>query len=100
MELQIDVQPTSTVVSIVGEFDARTAPGVRDRLDQVVEAKPAHIVLDVTGLRLIDSTGVGGIVSLFKRARAYGGNFEVKGLNGQPRSIFEVLRLDRVFKLT
>jgi anti-sigma B factor antagonist len=38
-------------------------------------------------------------VSLFKRTRAYGGSFEITGLNGQPKSIFELLRLDRVFGL-
>ena len=99
MEFLIDVQPAATTVRITGEFDASTAPLVRNDIDGVVDAKPPKVVLDLSQLRLIDSTGVGAIVSLFKRTRANGGAFEVKGLSGQPHSIFEVLRLDRVFKL-
>ena len=38
-------------------------------------------------------------VSLFKRAKAYGGNVTVAGLKDQPLAIFRLLRLDRVFAL-
>lgn len=99
MEFLIDVQTAATTVRITGEFDASTVPSVRGDMDGVVDSSPSKVILDLSGLRLIDSTGVGAIVSLFKRTRAYGGQFEVNGLTGQPRSIFQVLRLDKVFRL-
>jgi anti-sigma B factor antagonist len=40
---------------------------------------------------------VGVIVSLFKRVRANGGQVRIQGLRDQPRAIFRLLRLDRVF---
>ena len=94
-----DADDVTFTVTIRGEFDAKTAPEVRDKLDEIVDAKPKRVIVDLSGLRLIDSTGVGGIVSLFKRTRANGGAFEVVGIQGQPRQIFQVLRLDRVFGL-
>ena len=48
---------------------------------------------------LIDSAGVGTIVSLYKRMQVYGGALQVKGLRDQPLAIFKVLRLERVFDL-
>jgi anti-sigma B factor antagonist len=39
---------------------------------------------------------VGAIVSLYKRVRADGGDVFVVGLQGQPLSIFRLLRLDRI----
>jgi anti-sigma B factor antagonist len=70
---------------------------VRATFEQIADEKPSKVVLDLLNLRLIDSSGVGAIVSLFKRVKASGGTFEVINLHGQPSSIFKVLRLDKVF---
>ena len=92
------VQDTLTV-TVKGELDAKTVPEIRGKLDDIVEQKPPQVVLELSGLRLIDSTGVGAIVSLFKRVGANGGQLKITGVQGQPYSIFQVLRLDRVFGL-
>ena len=55
------------------------------------------ITVDLSALRLIDSSGVGVLVSLFKRIRASGGEVRLEGLRDQPLAIFKLLRLDRVF---
>ncbi len=99
MELLVDEHPDQTRVTIRGRFDANTTPEVRPRLDAIVNTKPPRVVVDLAELQQIDSTGAGGLVSLFKRIRAYGGQFVVQNLRGQPRGIFEILRLDRVFGL-
>ncbi len=57
----------------------------------------SQVTLELSSLRLIDSSGVGVIVSLFKRIRANGGQVKIVGLRDQPRAIFRLLRLDRVF---
>jgi anti-sigma B factor antagonist len=84
---------------IAGELDSITAPDIRPTFDAVADGEPKRVVLDLSALRLIDSSGVGAIVSLFKRVRAAGGEFEVTGIQGQPKSIFKVLSLDRVFDI-
>ncbi len=82
---------------IEGELDALSAPEVRPSLDAVIAAAPKRVTLDLASLRMIDSSGVGAIVSLYKRLRAAGGELEISGVSGQPLAIFKVLRLDRVF---
>jgi anti-sigma B factor antagonist len=84
-------------LTIAGQLDSITAPDVRKNFDEIAAKKPKRVVLDLSSLRIIDSSGVGAIVSLFKRVRAEGGAFEVAGVQGQPLSIFKVLRLDKVF---
>ncbi len=86
-----------TTLSIEGTLDAATAPDLRAVIDQIVEEGRRNITLDLSTLRLIDSSGVGVIVSLFKRVRANGGQVRIVGLRDQPRAIFRLLRLDRVF---
>ncbi|MEM9691053.1 MAG: STAS domain-containing protein [Myxococcota bacterium] len=86
-------------LAVRGELDSLTAPELRPILEAIAETDPQHVILDLAGLRLIDSSGVGAIVWLFKRVKATGGAFEVRGVQGQPRSIFKVLSLDRVFAI-
>jgi anti-sigma B factor antagonist len=86
-----------TVLKIEGTLDAVTAPELRSVVDELVTASRKEVTLDLSALRLIDSSGVGVIVSLFKRVRAYGGQVRIVGLRDQPRAIFRLLRLDRVF---
>ena len=93
-------QGDETVLRIEGVLDAVTTPEIRPLVETLVTEKRSSITVDVSSLRLIDSSGVGVIVSLFKRCKAYGGNVRVLGLKDQPLTIFKLLRLDKVFTLS
>ena len=54
---------------------------------------------DLSGRDLIDGSGVAGIVALYKRVRAEGGDVKVVGAKDQPLAIFKLLRMDRVFSM-
>ncbi len=87
---------TATTLKIDGSLDAISTPELRSAIDNLVAEKRKNIVVDLSALRLIDSSGVGAIVSLYKRARAHGGKVSVTGLRDQPLAIFKLLRLDKV----
>jgi anti-sigma B factor antagonist len=86
-----------TVLRVEGELDANTAPDIRPALDQIVADRRRRVTVDLSGLRLIDSSGVGALVSLYKRVRAQGGSVRIEGVSDQPLAIFRLLRLDAVF---
>ena len=86
-----------TILRISGSLDALSTPELRPMLDSLVADKRPAITVDLSELRLIDSSGVGAIVSLYKRMRAVGTKVEVVGLRDQPLAIFRLLRLDRIF---
>jgi anti-sigma B factor antagonist len=85
-----------TVLRIAGSFDAISTPEMRAPLDMVVAERRSKVEVDLSSLRSIDSSGVGAIVSLYKRVRAQGGSVRLQGLHGQPLAIFQLLRLDRL----
>jgi anti-sigma B factor antagonist len=85
-----------TVLRIEGALDALSTPELRPVIDSIVADKRTRVEVELSALRLIDSSGVGAIVSLYKRLRAQGGQVTVKGLRDQPLAIFRLLRLDRV----
>ena len=85
-----------TVLRIDGSLDALSTPELRPVIDAIVADKRPRVEVELSGLRLIDSSGVGAIVSLYKRLRMQGGQVTVRGLRDQPLAIFRLLRLDRV----
>jgi anti-sigma B factor antagonist len=88
-----------TTIHIGGALDAMTAPELRPTIDELVQERRATVVVDLSALDLIDSSGVAVIVSLYKRVRAAGGEVRVTGVRDQPLAIFKLLRMDRVFAL-
>lgn len=87
------------VLALGGRLDALTAPELRPTIDKLVESGNHQVVCDMEQLETIDSSGVGAIVSLFKRLRMKGGDVKIARLQGQPKEIFRLLRLDRAFDL-
>lgn len=85
------------ILRIEGELDAVTAPELRTTIERIVGERPKKVTVDLSALRLIDSSGVGVLVSLYKRIRAGGGDVSIVGVTDQPRAIFRLLRLDAVF---
>ena len=83
-------------IVIEGELDAVTAAEVRKDVDQVCASNPPRVEIDLSTLRMIDSSGVGTLVSIYKRVRAQGGEVVMVGLRDQPLAIFRLLRLDQV----
>ena len=81
---------------IEGELDAVTIPDLRPAIDALLAERHPRIVVDLSGLRLIDSSGVGAVVFLYKKAKEYGGVVTVHGLSEQPLTVFKLLRLDRL----
>jgi anti-sigma B factor antagonist len=99
MNYQRTDQGDETILQIKGELDALSAGQLRPQLDQVVEDDRKRVTVDLSELRLVDSSGVGALVSLYKRVRAAGGSVRFTGVTAQPLVIFKLLRLDLVFEL-
>jgi anti-sigma B factor antagonist len=89
-------EPGATRIAVEGELDTVTVGDLRSQIDKMVAAEPKRVEVDLSSLRMLDSSGVGALVSLYKRVRAYGGQVVMIGLRDQPLAIFRLLRLDRV----
>jgi anti-sigma B factor antagonist len=88
-----------TTLHMYGKLDVITANEIKMLIDQLLEERRLRVVVNLEGLTMIDSSGVGAIVGLYKRVRAAGGHVDVTGARGQPLTIFKLLRMDRVFGL-
>jgi anti-sigma B factor antagonist len=86
------------VLNIAGELDAVSVPELRPALDELVAERRPKIVVDLGHLRLIDSSGVGALVFLFRSVREQGGRVVVRGAREQPLAILRLLKLDQILQ--
>jgi anti-sigma B factor antagonist len=95
MRFTIAAKDQGTHIAIEGQLDAVSVSDLRAELDKLVETRPKSVEVDLSQLRLIDSSGIGALVSLYKRVRQKGGNVVITGVRDQPLAIFQLLQLDR-----
>jgi anti-sigma B factor antagonist len=84
---------------IDGSLAAMTVVEIRPTIDRIVDMRLRRVVVDLSALSLIDSSGVGAVVSLYKRMRETGGQVQIIGVRDQPLAVFRLLGLDRIFTL-
>jgi anti-sigma B factor antagonist len=87
------------ILALKGRMDAVRVASVRQLLSDLPQPGKAKIVLDLGGMDWIDSSGVGALIVLYKRARQLGGDVKVADLQRQPKEIFRLLRLESAFEV-
>lgn len=88
-----------TVLPLKGEIDLHVFPEITASLDALIEKKPKHLVVDVSGVTYIDSAGLAALIVAMQKVEAYGGQFSLAGFQTSVRSIFRMSRLDRIFRI-
>ncbi|HCI29009.1 MAG TPA: STAS domain-containing protein [Fervidobacterium sp.] len=93
-------QGEKLIITIHGEIDAYHSGEVKKFLkDAINETKLSKIVLDMSEVNYIDSAGLGSLVALYKDARMAEKELVLACLKQTVMRIFEMTRLDRVFKI-
>lgn len=87
------------VVPLEGEIDLHVSPQIGARLAALIKQKPAKLVVDLSKVTYIDSSGLAVLIEAMQNAGAYGGSFALTGLQDGVRPIFEIARLDQVFRI-
>lgn len=85
-----------TVVVLGGELDIYTVAGFRHDLERLDPAA-TPLVIDLTDVTLLDSSGLGALVSLLNRARAGEGKLGLICPHRRLRRVFEITGLRRAF---
>jgi anti-sigma B factor antagonist len=87
------------VLPLEGEIDLHVSPAVTESLNAMIKKKPDRIVIDLSRATYIDSAGVAALILAMQEVEGYGGKFFLSGLQETIRSIFEISRLDRIFRI-
>lgn len=99
-DLRINVhrQGREAFVGLSGELDLSSAPQLRQLLvTTLTEGRPRRLVVDLTELVYLDSTGLSVFVTAHKRASASGIEFCLANPNSSVRRLLGITALDQIF---
>ena len=85
------------VVSVSGELDLATAPGVRTELEHVIRQGGEGLHVDLSDVRFVDSTGLGVLVWAWEQARAQRMDYLVVNPSATAVRVLEQSGLARIF---
>jgi anti-sigma B factor antagonist len=88
-----------TVVTVSGEVDMATGPTLRDDLLGVLARGGHRVVLDLSKVTFMDSSGLGALLGGHRRARLLDGEIRLAAPSARVLEILRLTNLDRVFDL-
>lgn len=88
--------PNAYVLPVSGELDLTAAPVLREQLLAAITDGHDDVVLDLSGVTFVDSSGLSVIITAYKRLQAEGGRLRVAGASGLVRSVLDVTGLGRI----
>ena len=100
MALEIDNWPDEDGTHIVvptGELDTQTAPSLGACIDAIIDGGGRQVVLDLSGVDYMDSSGLVAVMSATNRLRKAAGDLRVAAPSTPVQRLFGLTRMDSVF---
>ena len=99
--MQTAIEQVGDVVVVVlpgGSLDADNAKDFKQEMSPLLGAN-AKVVFDMSHLQFVDSSGLGALLSCLRQLNAAGGGLMLCGMTKPVRSLFELVRMDRIFEI-
>ena len=97
--LSENIVDSQTVVEVRGDVDIHTAPQLRDRLIDVLTGGGKSVIVDLTSLTFMDSTGLGALVAARTHAEETNATLRIVCPSERLLKLFRITGLDRVFAI-
>lgn len=99
MSFQVSKEGPVTVVDVEGQLIVGNRQELKQKVLEELEGGEKTFVIDFANTGYIDSSGLGVLVSLSKKIREQGGELRLAGLNEDLRTLFELTKLDTLFRI-
>jgi len=88
-----------SILTIVGDLDARTLPDANEKLDSLLEVLRVRLVFDLSGMEIVTSTGVSFLIDAAKRTRELGGDVVLSNPTRLLQGTLKSLKIDDFFRV-
>jgi anti-sigma B factor antagonist len=99
MAFQVTKSGDVLVIDVEGQLIVGNRQELKQKVLEELEGGERKFVVDFTNTGYIDSSGLGVLVSLSKKIREQGGELRLSSLNEDLRTLFELTKLDTLFKI-
>ncbi|MEW6141666.1 MAG: STAS domain-containing protein [Chloroflexota bacterium] len=99
MELSDKTIGNVVVVSMAGRLDAYAANDAERRLDSLISANQVRLVVDLTKLDYISSSGLRVLLATLKKVRKQQGDIRLAALQPYVKEVFDIAGFTQLFKI-
>ena len=86
------------LVEVSGRLTSFEVGALRQSIQQLLSEKRSNILLNLSGLLYLDSSGIGELARIYVAVVKQGGSMKVIGLNAKVQEVLKVARLSRVLQ--
>jgi anti-sigma B factor antagonist len=98
VDIQTQVYPRVTVVSVKGRVDSSSAGDLETALKRLLDEGKANVVLDLSGVEFLSSSGLRVLVTTLKAVRKSGGDLRLAQPSQRASDAIDLAGLDVLFK--
>jgi anti-sigma B factor antagonist len=102
VDIKVNSRPISDgahAVEVQGEIDVYTSPRVKETINELIDQGRYNLVINLEGVRYIDSTGLGVLIGALKKVREHDGRILLICTNPQIKKIFNITGLVKIFEI-
>jgi anti-sigma B factor antagonist len=88
----------TTVIRLRGEVDLQHSPALRQLLRSKAQLRVSALLLDISEVRYIDSSGLATLVEYYQQSRGFKGRLVLAGATPRVKSVFVLVRLHEIFE--
>ena len=89
----------AVILELAGEIDMKNFVELRGKFKELYQDRPQLIVINMTGVGFMDSSGLATLVGALKWCRQNSSELKLVGMSERVRGIFEICRLESIFQI-
>ena len=87
------------IINIPKNFVVDEVATFRIKINKLIEEGKKNFIFNFSQCDFIDSTGLGALVSIYKKCAEKDGSVKLKSLKPEVEKLFKLTRLDKVFEI-
>ena len=100
MQISTRRRDKTTIFDLSGDIDFANSPELRQSvLREIQDSRTSRVMVNLSQVRYIDSSGVASLVEGLKASRDVGSRFILFGLSTSAREVLQLSRLIKVFEI-
>ena len=95
----VEEKDGAVIISLAGEIDMKCSSELRAKFMELFKSRPAVLIVDMTEVEFMDSSGLAILVEALKWCRQNDSKLKLVGMVQTVRNVFEISRLDSIFQI-
>ena len=99
MSVKVETKNGVIICYAEGEIDINTSPSIKKSFDKLISSRTPKIIVNLTKVTYVDSSGLATLVEILKNMRSYGGKLKLSNMSSKVKSLFEITKLEKLFDI-